>query len=93
MTVFLMVAKSPGNLESWYKGFVFLTLEGLINVIIRSDVCQAYRGVLRDAPLIVVEGKVQQQERLLNVLAKRAGALSHDEMLFTSGERRTQIPT
>jgi len=53
-----LVAKSPGNLESWYKRFVFLTLEGLINVIVRPDVYQAYRGVLRGAPLIVVEGRM-----------------------------------
>ena len=60
------------------KGFVFLTLEdeeGLVNVIIRPDVYQQHRAVMEDAALLLVEGHLQRQERITNVLAQRIVSL------------------
>lgn len=56
----------------------FITLEvedGLINVIVRPDVYARYRRVLREAPLLIVEGVVQRRDGVVNLLALRAAAL------------------
>ncbi len=60
------------------KGHHFITLEdeeGLINVIVRPNVYGRYRRILREAPLLVIEGTVQKMDGLINVLARRAAAL------------------
>jgi len=57
------------------KGFVFITMEdedGLMNVIVKPDVYQRYYKVLRNCFLLIVEGKVQRQGGILNVLAEGA---------------------
>jgi error-prone DNA polymerase len=57
------------------KGFVFITLEdeeGLMNVIVRPDVYQRYYKVLRNCFLLIVEGTIQKQPGILNVLAQGA---------------------
>jgi error-prone DNA polymerase len=56
------------------KGFVFLTLEdetGLVNVIVRPDVYERYRRVIRTSPVLVVEGKLQKEAGCIDVLARR----------------------
>jgi len=57
------------------KGFVFITMEdedGLTNVIIKPDVYQQYYKVLRNCFLLIVEGTIQKQRGILNVLAEGA---------------------
>ena len=57
------------------KGFLFITIEdedGLMNVIVRADVYQRYYKVLRNCFLLIVEGTVQKQPGILNVLAEGA---------------------
>jgi len=57
------------------KGFVFITLEdedGLMNVIVRPDVYERYYKVLRNSFLLIVEGTIQKQPGILNVLAEGA---------------------
>ncbi|MFB0536589.1 MAG: OB-fold nucleic acid binding domain-containing protein [Anaerolineae bacterium] len=57
------------------KGHVFITLEdeeGLVDLIVRSDVYQRYRDVLRNAPLLLVEGRLQREGHALSVLVVRA---------------------
>jgi error-prone DNA polymerase len=57
------------------KGFVFITLEdedGLMNVIVRPDVYERYYKVLRNCFLLIVEGTIQKQPGILNVLATGA---------------------
>jgi error-prone DNA polymerase len=57
------------------KGFVFITMEdedGLMNVIVKSDVYQQYYKVLRNCFLLIVEGTIQKQRGILNVLAEGA---------------------
>jgi error-prone DNA polymerase len=56
------------------KGFAFLTLEdeeGMLNVIIRPDVYQRYRQVFKLEPLILVQGTIQKQHAILNIIADR----------------------
>jgi error-prone DNA polymerase len=60
------------------KGHHFITLEdeeGLINVILRPDIYARYRRVLHEAPLLIVEGVVQRQDGVVNLLALRVAAL------------------
>jgi error-prone DNA polymerase len=62
------------------KGHVFITLEdeeGLVDLIVRPDVYERYRGVLRGAPLLVVEGRLQREGHALSVLVRGAAALGH----------------
>jgi error-prone DNA polymerase len=57
------------------KGFVFITMEdedGLMNVIVKPDVYQRYYKVLRNCFLLIVEGTIQKQSGILNVLAEGA---------------------
>ncbi len=53
-------------------GIVFLLLEdetGAINVIIRPELYEAQRAVVRADPLLVVTGRLERRERVVNVLA------------------------
>jgi error-prone DNA polymerase len=55
------------------KGFVFLTLEdetGLVNVIVRPDVYERYRRVIRTSPVLVIEGKLQKESGCIDMLAR-----------------------
>jgi error-prone DNA polymerase len=57
------------------KGFVFITMEdedGLTNVIVKPDVYQQYYKMLRNCFLLIVEGTIQKQRGILNVLAEGA---------------------
>jgi error-prone DNA polymerase len=57
------------------KGFVFITMEdedGLMNVIVKPDVYQRYYKVLRNCFLLIVEGTIQKQSGIPNVLAEGA---------------------
>jgi error-prone DNA polymerase len=60
------------------KGFHFVTLEdekGFFNVIVRPDIYDRYRRVLREAPVLMVEGIVQQSEEVTNLIAHTVSAL------------------
>jgi len=60
------------------KGFVFITLEdeeGLVNVIVRPDVYERYYRTMRNSLLLIVEGTIQKQAGILNVLAQGALAI------------------
>jgi len=60
------------------KGFAFITLEdeeGLANVVLRPDTYRAYRTLVRLEPLLVVEGTVEKQDGVINVIAKKLAAL------------------
>ena len=61
------------------KGTVFFTLEdqaGLINLVIAPEVYRQYRSVLRGAPLLLVEGRVQHADGTTNVLVRHAVGFS-----------------
>jgi error-prone DNA polymerase len=61
------------------RNFAFATLEdetNLMNVILRPAVYTRYRDTLRTAPLLVIEGVVQRQDGVINLLADRVAPLS-----------------
>jgi DNA polymerase III alpha subunit len=61
------------------KGVHFITLEdefGFINVVVRPDIYARYRKVWRETPLLVVEGDVQKQGPVTNLLAITASTLA-----------------
>ncbi len=56
------------------KNFVFIALEdetGMINVTLRPQVYQAYRALLHRHPLLVIDGRLQVEGSVLNVIARR----------------------
>jgi len=56
------------------KGFVFLTLEdetGLVNVIVRPDVYERNRRMIRQSRALVIEGVLQKDQGTIDVIAKR----------------------
>lgn len=60
------------------KGFLFLLLEdetGLTNVVIRPDLYEAQRSVLRGESYLCVEGTLQIRSGTLNLLATRVSPL------------------
>lgn len=60
------------------KGHHFITLEdedGFINVVVRPKVYPKYRTILRTSPLLVIEGEVQRQGAVVNVVLSDARTL------------------
>jgi error-prone DNA polymerase len=60
------------------KGFVFHTLEdyhGLINVITAPRLIPKFRHLIESAPALTVHGRIERQERSVNVIAERFEAL------------------
>ncbi|MGD0475535.1 MAG: PHP domain-containing protein [Candidatus Velthaea sp.] len=60
------------------KGFVFLTLEdetGLVNVIVRPNVYERYRRIIRQSKALVIEGTVQKESGVVDVIMKRCWPL------------------
>jgi error-prone DNA polymerase len=60
------------------KGFAFLTLEdeeGLVNVVLRPDVYKTYRQIVRLEPLILIEGTIQKEDGVVNLIARRIASL------------------
>jgi error-prone DNA polymerase len=60
------------------KGFVFLTLEdetGLVNVIVRPDVYERNRRVIRQSAAMIIEGVLQKEQGCIDLLARRFWSL------------------
>ena len=56
------------------KGFVFLTLEdetGLVNVIVRPDVYERNRRLIRQSMALIIEGTLQKEQGCIDLLARR----------------------
>jgi error-prone DNA polymerase len=63
------------------KGFVFLTLEdetGVINVIVRPDVYDAFRRPIRTSSTLIVEGTLQKESGCIDVLARKVWSFDDD---------------
>ena len=70
------------------KGFVFIALEdetGMMNVTLRPRVYQAHRALLHRHPLLVIDGRLQVEGAVLNVVAMRLRSV--DETLDHPPER------
>jgi len=66
------------------KGFVFLLLEdefGLANVIVKPQLYEGSRSLIRGEPLLLVRGQLQRREGITNVVAKSFRALRVDHSL------------
>jgi error-prone DNA polymerase len=62
------------------KGFVFLSLEdetGIANIIVTPDVFAANKRTIVDAPYLICEGALQNQDGAVSVKADRIDALQH----------------
>ena len=60
------------------KGFVFLTLEdetGVANVIVRPDLFTEERMTILEQPFLLVEGRLQIQDRIVSVKTDRCQGL------------------
>jgi DNA polymerase III alpha subunit len=61
------------------KGFHFVTLEdeeGFLNIVVRPDVFMRYRKVLRDSSFLIVDGYVERQGIVTNVIAREIRPLA-----------------
>jgi error-prone DNA polymerase len=66
------------------KGFVFLTLEdetGLVNVIVRPDVYERYRRVIRQSMTVIVEGQLQKVSGCIDVLARKVWSFDASDVV------------
>jgi error-prone DNA polymerase len=60
------------------KGFVFHTLEdryGLINIITTPKLVERYKALVAEASALIVHGRIERQERAVNVMTERMEAL------------------
>jgi error-prone DNA polymerase len=74
------------------KNFVFIALEdetGMINVTVRPEIYQANRAVLHRHPLLVIDGRLQVEGEVLNVVARR---LHPVDAVIAEDERETRLP-
>ena len=70
------------------KNFVFIALEdetGMINVTLRPQVYQAHRALLHRHPLLVIDGRLQVEGAVLNVIAQQLRSV--DEILEAPAEQ------
>jgi error-prone DNA polymerase len=55
------------------KGFVFMVLEdelGLVNVIVKPDLYEAQRSLVRSEPFVIVRGELQRRDGITNLMAE-----------------------
>ena len=74
------------------KNFVFIALEdetGMINVTVRPEIYQANRAVLHRHPLLVIDGRLQVEGEVLNVVAQR---LHPVDAVVNEDSRDTRLP-
>lgn len=74
------------------KNFVFIALEdetGMINVTLRPSVYTANRALLHRHPLLVIDGRLQVEGEVLNVVARRLHPVT---AVIADGERETRLP-
>jgi error-prone DNA polymerase len=80
------------------KGYVFLLLEdetGVVNIVIRPDLYEARRSMIRGESYLCIEGTVQYQSGTLNVIATRAipvGDITNASSALPRAPERNMIP-
>ncbi|HZK67518.1 MAG TPA: DNA polymerase III subunit alpha, partial [Chloroflexota bacterium] len=73
------------------KGHVFLTLEdetGLANVILRPGMYPRFRQVLQANQIVLVEGLIQRQDGITNLMARKISPLSQAAVLAAESSKR-----
>ncbi len=71
----VIVRQRPGTA----KGFVFLSIEdetGVSNIIITPQLFEKNRLVVVDHPFLLIEGRLQNQDNVISVKAKRIRPLT-----------------
>ncbi len=48
-----------------------------MTVVVRPNIYEKYRGVLRISRLLIVEGEVQQKDKVINILLHRAAQIPY----------------
>ena len=74
------------------KNFVFIALEdetGMINVTVRPQVYTEHRAILHSSPLLVVDGTLQVEGEVLNVVARQIHPVA---AVIAEDERQTRVP-
>jgi DNA polymerase III alpha subunit len=74
------------------KNFVFIALEdetGMINVTLRPNVYTQNRALLHRHPLLVIDGRLQVEGEVLNVVARK---LHPVDAVIAEDERETRLP-
>ena len=65
------------------KGFVFISLEdetGVSNAIVTPQLFERYRLLISEEPFLVIEGVMQNAEKVIHVKARRIEALQFREL-------------
>lgn len=73
------------------QGIIFLNLEdetGLVNVICSRGAWARYRRVARAAPALIVTGRLERVEGVINIVAERIEALSLSSTALRSRDFR-----
>src|SRR5688572_6030047 len=73
----VIIRQRPGTA----KGFVFLSLEdetGIANAILTPDVLTQFKRTVVDAPYLLIEGILQNQDGAVSVKAERVQVLAHE---------------
>jgi error-prone DNA polymerase len=79
----VIVRQRPGTA----KGIVFLSMEdetGIFNVVVMPDLFDEFRLTLVREPYLLIEGKVQNQEGVIHVLARRIDRMEPAAPAMTS---------
>ena len=66
------------------NGTVFILLEdehGFINIIVPPPVYAAYREVIHHAPFLLIQGRFEREDRVMNVVASRFRELKRDQAI------------
>ena len=75
------------------SGFIFMVIEdefGLVNVVIKPDVYEAHRTLVRSEPFVIIRGELQRRDGVINLIAQSfvpltAGGLSPAAHNFGTG--------
>jgi error-prone DNA polymerase len=75
------------------SGFIFMVIEdefGLVNVVVKPDVYEAHRTLVRGEPFVIIRGELQRRDRVTNLIAESfvpltAGGLSPAAHNFGTG--------
>jgi error-prone DNA polymerase len=66
------------------KGFVFLVVEdefGLVNVIVKPDLYERERSLVRTEPFVIARGELQRRDGTVNLLAESIRVLQKADSL------------
>jgi error-prone DNA polymerase len=69
------------------KGFVFVSLEdetGVSNAVLSPGVFEAQRLLISQEPFLIIEGRLQHVDNVINIKAERIERLEHDALASTS---------